>query len=186
MPTGITAGADGNLWFTDGGSTAVGRATPNGTINEFTPGLLPNANPDGITTGPDGNVWFTDTYAAQRAVGRITPSGAITEFHNGLGTGLIDDITTGADGNLWVEQSSPGGIARITTAGVITQFTNGLLPGAGSDGDHIVSGPDGNLWFNDRGSKSIGKVALQLRPAQSWTRPLPCPGPSIHSAPRRA
>jgi hypothetical protein len=27
-----------------------------------------------------------------------------------------------------------------------------------------VAGPDGNLWFNDRGSKSIGKVSLQIPP----------------------
>ena len=39
-PLGLDSGADGNLWFTDGGTQhAIGRITPSGTIQEFTQGL---------------------------------------------------------------------------------------------------------------------------------------------------
>src|SRR5207248_11681413 len=35
-PAGIAPGPDGNLWFTDRGTTkAIGRITPNGTTNEL-------------------------------------------------------------------------------------------------------------------------------------------------------
>src|SRR5262245_12555310 len=57
-PAGITAGADGNLWFTDG--EKVGRITVAGQITEFPPVGLFGFDLVGITSGPDGNLWVTD------------------------------------------------------------------------------------------------------------------------------
>ncbi|MGB7587935.1 MAG: hypothetical protein WBM00_04425, partial [Solirubrobacterales bacterium] len=59
-PFGITAGPDGNVWFTENWPEAhkIGRITPDGQITEFS--LSSAANLDSITTGPDGNLWFTD------------------------------------------------------------------------------------------------------------------------------
>src|SRR5262245_21633304 len=61
-PSQITAGPDGNLWFTESGTNKIGRVTPTAipTITEFS---LPvnNSNPQGITVGPDGNLWYTKT-----------------------------------------------------------------------------------------------------------------------------
>jgi virginiamycin B lyase len=58
-PSGIAAGPDGNLWFTENGSSAnkIGRITPSGVVTEF-PIPTPNSRPDEIAAGPDGNVWF--------------------------------------------------------------------------------------------------------------------------------
>ena len=43
----ITAGPDGNLWFTEGTANKIGRISPSGTIKEFP---VPTANdPYGIT-----------------------------------------------------------------------------------------------------------------------------------------
>src|SRR4051812_10792337 len=58
-PQGITAGPDGNLWFTEAAGR-IGRVTPQGAITEFSTGISPNSNVDGITVGPDGNLWFTE------------------------------------------------------------------------------------------------------------------------------
>src|SRR5262249_24995658 len=57
-PIGITAGPDGNLWFTESVGK-IGRITPAGTITEFP---IPTAGsaPYRITAGPDGNLWFTE------------------------------------------------------------------------------------------------------------------------------
>jgi streptogramin lyase len=58
-PTDLVAGADGNVWFLDDGSTpAIGRITPNSVITEFSAGLNPGSSPGDIVRGPDGNVWF--------------------------------------------------------------------------------------------------------------------------------
>src|SRR2546430_7818361 len=56
----ITAGRDGNIWFTDSGNRKVGRITPSGGVTEFG---LPDAggSPYGIAVGPDQNNWITVT-----------------------------------------------------------------------------------------------------------------------------
>ena len=116
QPTGIAAGPDGNLWFTQqGNSGAIGRITPAGVITEFTAGLSANAKPTEITAGPDGNLWFTEQ-GNSGAIGRITPAGVITEFTDGLSVDSEPTgIAAGPDGNLWfTEQANPGRIGRIS------------------------------------------------------------------------
>jgi virginiamycin B lyase len=77
----ITAGPDGNLWFTELGTSVgngkIGRITTGGVITEFGGSLL---NPIGITAGPDGNLWFTEEGLSNGKIGRITTAGVITEF----------------------------------------------------------------------------------------------------------
>src|SRR5262245_55081468 len=58
--TGIAAGPDGNVWFTEFSGNKIGRITPNGVITEF-PIPTADSGPVGITAGPDGNVWFTES-----------------------------------------------------------------------------------------------------------------------------
>src|SRR5947199_7864073 len=75
-PYVITAGPDGNVWFTDSNGNHIGRVTPAGVITEFS---VPTSSslPVGICMGPDGNLWFTEAHGHK--IGRITPAGVITE-----------------------------------------------------------------------------------------------------------
>jgi streptogramin lyase len=59
--SGIAAGPDGNVWYTEGkeGARAVCRITPAGKITCYS--LPETSKPGGITAGPDGNLWFTDS-----------------------------------------------------------------------------------------------------------------------------
>ncbi len=61
-PFGITAGPDGNLWFTEESANKIGRITPKGAITASDEFFIPTASsvPFGITAGPDGNLWFTE------------------------------------------------------------------------------------------------------------------------------
>jgi hypothetical protein len=68
-PRGITAGPDGNLWFTEEFGNKIGRITPDGVITEF-PIPTPGSRPVGIATGPDGNIWFTE--ATANKIGRLS------------------------------------------------------------------------------------------------------------------
>ena len=77
-PAGITAGPDGNLWFTEAGRNRIGRITPAGVVTEFSAGISAKSVPGGITAGPDGNLWFTE-FGGDR-IGRITPVGIISEL----------------------------------------------------------------------------------------------------------
>ncbi len=149
-PSSIVAGPDGNLWFTDDGTTrAIGRITPRGAITEFSTGLNAGSAPRSIVAGSDGNLWFTDD-GSTRAIGRVTPSGEITEFSTGLNPGSDPRTSVaGPDGNLWFnDEGSTPAIGRITPSGAITEFSAGLLkPFSNPNG--IVAGPDGNIWFSD-------------------------------------
>jgi len=74
-PLGITAGPDGNLWFTESNGNRIGRITPLGVVTEFSAGITAAANPFGITAGPDGNLWFTESNGNR--IGRITTGAVI-------------------------------------------------------------------------------------------------------------
>ncbi|MGA9856368.1 MAG: hypothetical protein WBQ18_00825 [Solirubrobacteraceae bacterium] len=153
-PTGIGAGPDGNVWFPEqGGTAAIGRITPGGSITTFSAGLNSASKPDAIAAGPDGNLWFTDQ-GAHPAIGRITPAGVITEFSAGLpGDAKLTAIAGGPDGSLWfTDQGGHPAVGRVTPAGVITEFSTGLRGDAKLTA--IAAGPDGNLWFTDQGGPS--------------------------------
>ncbi len=161
-PVAITAGPDGNMWFTQSGSYtredlgpgetgagAIGRITPTGIITQFP---LPTAftTLGGIAAGPDGNLWFTETFYSGvpgpavplgGAIGRITPEGAVTEYRLAASGSNPQGIAAGPDGNLWFTQGNT--IGRITTDGLITDYPVNV--GGGPYG--IAAGPDGNLWL---------------------------------------
>ena len=71
MSVGITAGSDGNIWFTDQTDSAVWRYDLSSGI--FTEFKLPTAFsfPGDITTGADGNMWFTEQAVGNSAASRL-------------------------------------------------------------------------------------------------------------------
>jgi streptogramin lyase len=129
-PLFITAGSDGDLWFTENGVNQIGRITPAGVATDFP--LPPNTYPYDITEGPDGNIWFTSL----GVIGRMTPTGKVTEF--GIGsTNSPLNITTGADGNLWFTLpigNHFGQIGKITPTSTTTSYLT-VVP---ADADVVV------------------------------------------------
>ncbi len=154
-PFGITAGPDGNVWFTEEGFvTRIGRITPTGVITEFTG--MTGASLEHIAAGPDGNLWFTEQIGDK--IGRITPLGILTEFSVGGTSGGAGPwgITAGPDGNLWFTEANANRVGRMTPLGGVTHFGAGITPGAGLTG--ITAGPDGNLWFTETNANRIGRI----------------------------
>ena len=153
-PSAITAGPDGNLWFTQnvGGADEIGRITPTGTVTEF---LIPGtgAGPAGITAGPDGNLWFAATNS--NTIDRVTPTGVFSEFAVPTANSGVYSIAAGADGNLWFTEFNSGQIGRITTSGVVTEFPISTVGGSPSG---IAAGADGNLWFTLPQLGQIGRI----------------------------
>jgi virginiamycin B lyase len=93
-PSGIVAGVDGALWFTNSGNNTIGRITTGGTVTSFSDPSL--ANPQDITTGPDGALWFTNP--SNNSIGRIvaadathTPSSPVQCKHGGW-RALTDEL----------------------------------------------------------------------------------------------
>ena len=151
----ITAGPDGNLWFTMCLRGTIGRITPTGVMTEFTLSASYSA-PIDITAGPDGNLWFADE--EQLAVGRLTPDGVVTMFPVPVVSGgfpSLRAITAGPDDNLWLTYKIGPSILRITPFGKITEFS--LYPGTRIGSPlGITAGPDGNLWFT--AASTIGRI----------------------------
>jgi hypothetical protein len=147
---GITAGPDGNLWFTSFLGEKIGKITTSGVITaEYS--LPSGSGPEGITAGPDGNLWFT-TYSSSK-IGKITTSGVITEYSLPSGSRPAG-IAAGPDGNVWFTNIKTKKIGRITTSGTITEYS---LPSGGWS-DAITAGPDENMWFANGGSSTVGKI----------------------------
>jgi trehalose transport system substrate-binding protein len=141
QPDVITAGPDGNLWFTSLENNSIGRITPAGEITTFEDTRI--RAPEGIAAGPDANVWFT-SYENDR-IGRITPSGEITLLTPDGEIGGPDNIIAGADGNLWFAAYDDDSIGRITPNGEVTTFDD--PDGKIKELEDITAGPDGNVWF---------------------------------------
>jgi len=156
-PSGITAGPDGALWFTEFGSNAIGRITTSGSFSEFpTPTVL--SRPFGVAVGPDGALWFTEN----DKIGRVTMSGSFTEFPLPTAGSGLEGIAAGPDGALWFTEELGGKIGRITTGGSVSEFT---IPTPDSAPRQIVTGPDGALWFTEggnigAGANKIGRITI--------------------------
>jgi streptogramin lyase len=160
-PGSLTAGPDGNLWFT---ASAVGYnngmeivcMTPAGAMYHF---LVPGVTGmmKGITTGPDGNLWFTDFYGNH--IGRMTLGGAVTLFAIPTSNSQPMHITASPDGRLYFTEYNGNKIGRITTDGDITEYP---VYTAVSGPTGITPGPDGNIWFTEplanKGNGKYGKI----------------------------
>src|SRR5713101_7916687 len=113
---GITAGPDGNLWFTENTGNKIGRITTSGVITEF---AVPTSgsSPFGITKGPDGNLWFTEFFGVGK-IGRITTAGVvINEFPIPTGLSRPEGITAGParTASVWFTEVMGNKIGKITT-----------------------------------------------------------------------
>jgi hypothetical protein len=129
IPYEITAGPDGNLWFTEIQSNKIGRISPTGTISEFS---LPTAGsvPGDIALGPDGNLWFTEIQSNK--IGRISPTGTISEFSLPTAGSQPLGIALGPDKQLWFIENGSNKIGRISAL---------LAPSASSRYPLLTAGP---------------------------------------------
>jgi virginiamycin B lyase len=154
-PGAITAGPDGNLWFTHQSTapSAIGNVTPSGSKFGLFDTSTTNTGPVAITAGPDGNVWYTK----QQGIGRMTPSGTYMEFGapNGDDT---SGIALGPDGNLWFTEPVANKIGRVAPSG--SNFSEFPLPNSGSGPTAIALGPDGTMWFTEASPSGnrIGRI----------------------------
>ena len=158
-PEPITAGPDGNMWFTSHFPDRIDRISPSGVITQY-PVPSPFEQPYNITAGPDGAVWFAAVggalSTASAGIGRIDPvSGTITEFPQPAGSRPYG-IATGPDGNLWTTDLSSHRISLTTTSGTTTVFPSTTY----NRPLNIIAGPDGALWFTEDGMVEGGGGAI--------------------------
>jgi virginiamycin B lyase len=151
-PSGITAGPDGALWFTEYSANQIGRITTAGAITER-PVPTNLSGPQSIATGPDGALWFTEFFGNK--IGHITTGGVITEYTVPTSNSGLQFIAAGADGAMWFTENYGNKIGRISTSGAITEYP---VPTAAGGPRGITAGPDGAIWFTEINGNKIGRI----------------------------
>jgi streptogramin lyase len=120
----ITAGPDGNLWFTEPDSNEIGRITPAGQITLY-PVPTAGSQPTGIAAGSNGNIWFTE--AASRHIGEIVVNGTPPAPAAPTATALAIDVSAPAVGQAVRLTATVTSAAGTPTGTVIFHDGNTLL-----------------------------------------------------------
>jgi hypothetical protein len=177
-PTGITAGSDGALWFTQLSTNQIGRITTAGAVTEFTTpcGVISNGSylntlQGPIISGSDGNLWIWCAAASSTTslFYKMTTSGQFTAYalpaDHEPATQNASGFSLGPDGNIWFPALGPGTeltsgdyVGSVSPAGAIQFYP---LPASGPNGlltyiPEIVTGPDGALWTSAYYSSPTG------------------------------
>jgi virginiamycin B lyase len=183
-PRSITAGPDGNLWFTEECGNKIGKIDPDGQIKEYAREEGVNCTIckfnclgsgqdwyvlgkglHGITTGADGSLWYADS--GNNKIGKMSKDGVI------LGEYQVDacpefsqtrlgphGITSGPYNTIWFSHSACNyiGVIAVNTGEMIWKY---ILPENGSSA-HITVDPDGNIWYTEHGSTEhpVDKVGM--------------------------
>ena len=158
-PDGITAGPDGNLWFTEQNVGKIAQINP--TTDAITEYAIPysGSTPQAITKGPDGNLWFIDpgtdsigiaTLATSQLVVTAEPPASVTA---GSAFGLTveaedssGNLLSSFDGTVTVALANGpggatlGGTLSATASNGVATFSNLSLTTADSGYTLAVSG----------------------------------------------
>jgi streptogramin lyase len=152
-PSAITAGPDGNIWFTDPAFSRVGRITPAGGIAEYPVRLDPRA----LVPRLDGKLWI----AGSGGVGTIDMGGGVREVRTGFVHGrkieVNDAAAVGPEGDLWFIGSG-NRVLRMTLSGQVTVIRGGFSPLA----HEIATGPEGAIWVSTVADPIKGQLEAPL------------------------
>ncbi len=163
QPIGITAAADGALWFAETGGNRVGSLTPAGLFAEHP---VPSGNsPVDIAATPDGNLWFTEQGANQ--IGRVGPTGTVTEFPVPTANSAPVAIAAAPDGTVWFTEKNVGRIGHVSVTGAITERT---LPTTNGGPQGIVVAADGGVWITE---VAAGDIVHMSAAGTFSTTPIP-------------
>jgi streptogramin lyase len=165
LPAGITAGSDGNLWFTESGGGKIGRITPAGTITEPA-GATGLPGPTVISPGVAGTLWFTES----NEVGELTiPAGTASQSPTLPGGDIHrpGGVALDSKGNAWVTIAQSSGLPLIAELDNGRWTPTGGSLALGALPESIVAGPDGNMWFAEVGADKIGRLNPGSTPPSS-------------------
>jgi virginiamycin B lyase len=164
----LAAGADGNLWFTEGaGSDFIfGRMSPSGVVTQFPTG---NMDLGSVANGPNGSIIVIGqkNHGLRSEVFRVSTAGAITRYKIPAAISNAFSAYLGpADGSLWFTDGESK-IGRITASGVATSY-NVFVGGRQHYVNSMAVGQDGNayLFASVYGTRGYAPVVYRFSPRE--------------------
>lgn len=139
LPTGITAGPDGAMWFSYGTATKIGRIDMSGNFTEFN--FTSGTGAYDIAAGPDGNLWFTEIGSTK--IGRMSTTGSVTEFDAGVPTHFIAAGPSGSNKMYFTGAPGSPKVGLISTGGAPSLVN---AP-AGVTGTFGITTSEDKVWF---------------------------------------
>ena len=160
-PTHITAGPDGNLWFTEYGHDRIGRITTTGVVTEFSAGITAGAHPMASRPAPMATCGSRNWRRSDRADHPGRRRHRVQRRHHRRRE--PHGITAGPDGNLWFTEyrDRSGGSPRRGRHRVQRRHHRPKR------GPRITAGPDGNLWFTETNGNRIARITPRGRSRNS-------------------
>jgi streptogramin lyase len=155
IPFAIVAASDGNMWFSDVGNGAIGRATPSGTIDEFSNSRMSGLGAIAITESRNA-IWALDVGASSYLIkssfaGSLQMNAIPSDLEVSSSSALVADKS----GNLWFvafDQSKNVILVERRTNGTFRKVSTGLqgwhepcCPNVAARDMYI--GQNGTLWF---------------------------------------
>jgi streptogramin lyase len=176
-PLGLAPGPNGNIWFTDDATPAIGVFDPtNGKIAYPTgTGLKPGSLPRFIAADKAGNIWFTDS-GPTPAIRRINPkAGTTTEYSLPPGSVPWSPAYDPIHNLLWfTDQRKPTGAIGVIDprTKTIAEYSSGLRLGSHPEG--IAVDARGNAWFTDDNdpSPAIGMIEAMTHEIHEYSSGL--------------
>lgn len=178
-PLFLAIDANGNIWFSEPRSNAIGELVPNATGGSWNQWRVPTANaaPFDLAFDSRGNLWFTEILANK--IGEFNPSTHLftetaTPSANSKPYGITGpDSTTGA---MWLTENNPT-VARVAsfippasgalaTSSVREYLTNSS--GTGATPHLITFDRSGDIWWSEGPNGEIGRLIIAQ--AQNGTK----------------
>ncbi len=145
QPTGITTGADGDIWYVETAGDKVATLV-SGASTEF--GLPAGAAPTAIAPGPGSTLYLTEP--GLNAIGTISTTVEVAAGPYAIPTANAgpSSLVAAPDNDVWFTERSAAKIGRFNplTSAVDLEVP---LPAGSAYPTTIVLGPDDALWFTE-------------------------------------
>lgn len=170
--TGMVAGRDGAMWFTDSGRGLM-RITMQGQTTRYplvyTEGKKSyHYYPAYVAIGSDGRFYMDESDGM--TIASFAPPSDVKVFHLSDET-EVSGLGVGPDGNVWTAALLH--LVRVTPAGKVTYFPypdhaeSNIFSG-------ITTGSDGNVWFTTLEPYQVANINPKTLAITAYSLPLDC------------
>lgn len=153
--TGLVAGPDGNIWFTDSVRDVLVSVHPDGTMQSFPLAVTVGEqsqpfSPGVVAVGADGRFYMggclgSGQQQACNEIGVADTKGAFAAvaIPSGLGPGLYGGLTLAPDGSVWFRDGD--NVGAISPSGTIAEYS---IPTSRLASQNGIAAAGGKIWLS--------------------------------------